>query len=70
MSALSQSVSRTFRMVASITAWRKMVERQARGQVDRWRSIGVEHTADRDLEFKGSRDKESGLVHQIANDES
>ena len=38
---------------ASITGWRKMVERQARGQVDKWRSIGVEGTADLDLEFKG-----------------
>jgi phenylpropionate dioxygenase-like ring-hydroxylating dioxygenase large terminal subunit len=38
---------------SSITGWRKMVERQARGQVDQWRSIGVEHTADPELEFKG-----------------
>ena len=39
---------------ASITGWRKMVERQARGQVDEWRSIGVEHTADLDLQFTAS----------------
>ena len=38
---------------ASITGWRKMVERQARGQVDEWRSIGIEHTADLELAFKG-----------------
>ena len=39
---------------ASITAWRKMVERQARGQVDQWRSIGVEREADLALEYKGA----------------
>ena len=39
---------------ASITAWRKMVERQARGQVDQWRSIGIEREADLALEYKGA----------------
>jgi len=38
---------------ASITGWRKMVERPARGQVDQWRSIEVEHVADLQLEFTG-----------------
>ena len=45
---------RLMRPDSSITGWRKMVERQARGQVDRWRSIGVEATADLELEFKGA----------------
>jgi phenylpropionate dioxygenase-like ring-hydroxylating dioxygenase large terminal subunit len=45
---------------ASITAWRKMVERQARGQVDEWRSIGVEHDADLSLEYKGTDAQQTG----------
>jgi phenylpropionate dioxygenase-like ring-hydroxylating dioxygenase large terminal subunit len=45
---------RLMRPDASITGWRKMVERQARGQVDEWRSIGVEAFADPELEIQGA----------------
>ena len=50
----NMKAERLMKTDASITGWRKMVERQARGQVDEWRSIGVEHTADLELEFKGA----------------
>jgi phenylpropionate dioxygenase-like ring-hydroxylating dioxygenase large terminal subunit len=50
----NMKTERLMKTDASITGWRKMVERQARGQVDEWRSIGVEHTADLDLAFKGA----------------
>ena len=51
---------------ASITGWRKMVERQARGQVDQWRSIGIEHTADPELEFKGANGRGKAPVGESA----
>ncbi len=46
---------------SSITGWRKMVERQARGQVDEWRSIGSERTADPELEIRG----DGKAAHQL-----
>lgn len=49
----NMKAERLMKTDASITGWRKMVERQARGQVDQWRSIGVEHVADLQLEFTG-----------------
>jgi phenylpropionate dioxygenase-like ring-hydroxylating dioxygenase large terminal subunit len=49
----NMKAERLMKTDASITGWRKMVERQARGQVDQWRSIGVEHHADPELEFQG-----------------
>lgn len=49
----NMKAERLMKTDASITGWRKMVERQARGQVDQWRSIGIEHVADLALELKG-----------------
>lgn len=49
----NMKAERLMKTDASITGWRKMVERQARGQVDQWRSIGVEHGADDALAFTG-----------------
>ncbi|MBM3941034.1 MAG: hypothetical protein FJ318_09190, partial [SAR202 cluster bacterium] len=51
----NMKAERLMKTDASITGWRKMVERQARGQVDQWRSIGVEHVADLQLEFTGKQ---------------
>jgi phenylpropionate dioxygenase-like ring-hydroxylating dioxygenase large terminal subunit len=55
---------------ASITGWRKMVERQARGQVDEWRSIGVEHYADPELEIRAGGKSAADLAAETVVVES
>ncbi|MBM3940286.1 MAG: hypothetical protein FJ318_05240, partial [SAR202 cluster bacterium] len=49
----NMKAERLMKADASVTAWRKMVERQARGQVDEWRSVGVEHVQDDEMAFQG-----------------
>ena len=66
----NMKAERLMKTDASITSWRKMVERQARGQVDQWRSIGVEEVADPELEFQAEGKTAADLAASYSGLES